>query len=392
MTGQDSGPGGVVGGRWIGNDPEALVGMMDEGDVLLADRRDRVGLAVEFDGEVGVEAALEVNGQVEVQEWRHGGGAQAGAFFRQSALPGVIGGEAGGAADIVLVVPLDLRLEEVVGGSKGGDFLIGQKGDQTVLEGAEAAFDFTFGGSVWSDAMGDAQGGQGALELGMSVQAVGGGGVAEKRQAVGVDASGHAIGFKGQAEVLEMGPGGVAGGEGGGEDFAGVIIDGQDESGVALGGPPRMRGGIVLPEFADGGALPAAAGFGTRSLRGNQFWEMAAHIMGHGGAGTMEVKASGQFIGEQGEVEGLAVGQDVLEVSDGLGGPEAAAGSAGRFGVEGWFVGQPAMAEAIELGRADHQSLGGGGGIQLAEIERGQDVLNKEGRNTVEELLFFFIA
>jgi hypothetical protein len=119
---------------------------------------------------------------------------------------------------------------------------------------------------------------------------------------------------------------------------------------------------------------------------------MEAHIFGHGGAGTMEVKVSGQFIGEQGEVERLAVGQDVMEVSDCLGGPEAAAGSAGRFGVEGLSVGEPAMAEAIELGRADHQSLGGGGGIQLAEIERGQDVLNKEGRNTVEELLFFFIA
>jgi len=392
MTGQDSGPGGVVGGRWIGNDPEALVGMMDDGDVLLADRSDRVGLAVEFDGEVGIEAALEVNGQMEVQEWRHGGGAQAGAFFSQSAMPGVIGGEAGGAADIVLVVPLDLSLKEVVGGSKGGDFLIGQKGDEAVLEGAEAAFDFPFGGSVRSDAMGDAQGGQGALELGMSVQAVGGGSVAEERQAVGVNASGHTIGFKGQAEMLEMAPSGVAGGEGGGEDFTGVIIDGEDEGGVSLGGPPRMRGGIVLPEFADGGALPAAAGFGARILRGNQFWEMEAHIFGHGGAGTMEVKASGQFIGEQGEVERLAVGQDVLEVSDSLGGPEAAAGAAGRFGLEGLFVGQPAMAEAIELGRAYHQSLGGGGGIQLAEIERGQDVLNKEGRNTVEELLFFFIA
>jgi hypothetical protein len=53
---------------------------------------------------------------------------------------------------------------------------------------------------------------------------------------------------------------------------------------------------------------------------------MEAHIMGHGGAGTMEVKASGQFIGEQGEVEGLAVGQDVMEVSDCLGGPEACGG------------------------------------------------------------------
>jgi hypothetical protein len=240
--------------------------------------------------------------------------------------------------------------------------------------------------------MGDAQGGQGALELGMSVQAVGGGSVTEKRQAVGVNAGGHAMGFKGQAEMLEMAPSGVAGGEGGGEDFAGVIIDGEDEGGVPLGGPPGVWGGIVLPEFADGGALPAAAGFGSRLLGGNQFGEMAVDIIGDGGAGTMEAKAAGQLIREQGEVERLTVGQDVMEVSDGLGGPEAAAGAAGRFGLEGLFVGQPAMAEAIELGRADHQSLGGGGGIQLAEIESGQDVLDKEGGNTVEELLFFFIA
>ena len=240
--------------------------------------------------------------------------------------------------------------------------------------------------------MGDAQGGQSTLELGMRVQAVGGGSVAEKRQAVGVDAGGHAIGFKGKAEMLEMAPGGVAGGEGGSEDFAGVIIDGQDESGVALGGPPGMRGGIVLPEFADGGALPAAAGFGTRLLGGNQFGEMAADIIGDGGAGTVEGKAAGQFIGEQGEVERLAMGQDILKVNDCLSGPEAVAGAAGRFGLEGLFVNQPAMAQAIELSRADHQSLGGGGGIQLTEIESGQDVLNKESRNAVEELLFFFIA
>ena len=140
----------------------------------------------------------------------------------------------------MLVVPLDLSLKEVVGRSKGGDFFIGQKGDQAVLKGAEAAFDFTFGGSVWSDAMGDAQGGQGALELGMGVQAVGGGGVAEKRQAVGVNAGGHAIGFKGLAEVLEMGPSGVAGSEGGGDNFARVIIYGEDEGGVSFGGPPGV--------------------------------------------------------------------------------------------------------------------------------------------------------
>ena len=43
--------------------------------------------------------------------------------------------------------------------------MVGQKGDQTFLEGAEAAFDFPFG--LWgrSYQVGDAQGTQSALKL-----------------------------------------------------------------------------------------------------------------------------------------------------------------------------------------------------------------------------------
>ena len=89
------------------------------------------------------------------------------------------------------------------------------------------------------------------------------------------------------------------------------------------------------------------------------------------------------------EFDGEVGVETALEVNGQVEVQEAAAGSAGRFGLEGLFVGQPSMAEAIELGWADHQSLGGGGGIQLAEIESGQDILHKEGGNTVEELLFF---
>lgn len=61
----------------------------------------------------------------------------------------------------------------------------------------------------------------------------------------------------------EVTPGGVAGHERAAQDFAGVIVQGQNECGIVIGGPPGMRRGIMLPEFADGGALPAAAGFGA---------------------------------------------------------------------------------------------------------------------------------
>lgn len=61
----------------------------------------------------------------------------------------------------------------------------------------------------------------------------------------------------------EVTPGRIAGDERTAEDFAGVIVQGQNESGVVIGGPPWMRRGIMLPEFSDGGALPAAARLGA---------------------------------------------------------------------------------------------------------------------------------
>ena len=84
----------------------------------------------------------------------------------------------------------------MLGGRVVGDFLVGQQGDQAVLEGAEAAFDFAFGRGIGGDAVGHAQGGEGALELGVGVEPVGGGGVAEEGQAVGVKTGGQAVGFK----------------------------------------------------------------------------------------------------------------------------------------------------------------------------------------------------
>ena len=60
-----------------------------------------------------------------------------------------------------------------------------------------------------------------------------------------------------------MVPGGIGGDEDGAQEFAGVVIDGQQEGLLVLGGPPLVDGGIVLPEFAHTGAFPAAAGLGV---------------------------------------------------------------------------------------------------------------------------------
>jgi len=178
---------------------------------------------------------------MEVQERGRGHGEEPGAFLGEGFVPRGVGGQAGGAADVVLVVPVQLELEELIGSLEIGDAFVGQERDEPFLKGVEAAFDLALGGGVGGDAVGDAQGGEGALELGMGVEAVGGGTMAKERQTVGVEGDGRAVLFDGGAQVAEVTPGGVAGDEGAGDDFAGVIVGGKDERGIDVGGPPRMR-------------------------------------------------------------------------------------------------------------------------------------------------------
>ena len=105
-----------------------------------------------------------------------------------------------------------------------GDFLVGQKGDDAFLEGAKAAFDFAFGLRAGGDQMGDAQGGEGALELGARIPAIGRGLMAEQGQTIGVKSYRDAVEGKDAAEVLEVVPSGVGGNKDGGQEFARVII------------------------------------------------------------------------------------------------------------------------------------------------------------------------
>jgi hypothetical protein len=312
--------------------------MVNEGDGFLAQGGDGPVVAEEVQSAVGVEAALMVKGQMEVQERGRWHRQEAGAFFGEGFVPRGVGGQAGGAADVVLVVPVQLELEELIGGFEIGDAFVGQEGDEAFLKGVEAAFDFALGLGVRGDAMGDAQGGEGALELGMGVEAVGGGAMAKERETVGVEGDGRAVFFDGSAQVAEVAPSGVAGDESAGDDFAGVIVGGEDEGGIDLGRPPRMGRGIVLPEFADVGALPAAAGLGAGRLRGDMLGEVLLDVMGDGGAGTVEVPAASQFVGQEGEVEGLAVWEDVgQEIMSGLR-PRGVMIAAGRLRGEAGLV------------------------------------------------------
>ena len=99
--------------------------------------------------------------------------------------------------------------------------------------------------------MGDAQCGEGALELGAGIAVVRHGIMAEEAEAVGVDHHGQAVLDEQAAKMLEMIPGGVGGDEDRAQQFARMVIDGQEQGLLFIGRPPLVDGRIVLPEFID---------------------------------------------------------------------------------------------------------------------------------------------
>lgn len=73
-----------------------------------------------------------------------------------------------------------LGLEELIGGGKVGDFLVGHQGDQTFLEDLEAALDLTLGLGIGRDPVVNAQGSESTLELRMGIQPVSRGSMAKQ--------------------------------------------------------------------------------------------------------------------------------------------------------------------------------------------------------------------
>jgi len=165
-------------------------------------------------------------------------------------FPGCIGAEAGGAADGG-ILSLNLSVEHDLCGGIAADFFIGQDCHQAFLQGSKAAFDLAFGLRAGSDQMGHAQGGEGALELGTGITVIGHGIMAKEAKAVGVHDHRQAVLEKEAAKMLEMIPSGVGGDKDRAQEFAGMIIHGQQQGLLFIGGPPLVDGGIMLPQFID---------------------------------------------------------------------------------------------------------------------------------------------
>ena len=272
--------------------------MVDEGDGGSLGWSDGPATAQEVDLEVGIDPAAQVERQMQVQQ---GGGRtrpDGGALLRQGFGPSGIGTQAGGAADGGILVG-DLAIQDDLSGGVIADVFISQERHQALLQGAKAAFDFAFGLRTGGDQMGHAQGGEGALELGTGIAVIGHGIMAKEAQAVGINDQRQGVLEKEPAKMLEMIPGGVGGDKDRAQELAGMIIHGEQEGLLRRGGPPLVDGGVVLPEFAQPGTLPAAPGVGAWGWLADEVGEVGADKGGDRLAMPPETEAAGQFIGHQ---------------------------------------------------------------------------------------------
>lgn len=144
---------------------------------------------------------------------------------------------------------MEFPVEHDLSGGIAADFFIGKEGHQAFLQGSEASFDLALGLRVGGDQMGDAECGEGALELGAGITVVGHGVMAEEAEAVGVDHHGQAMLEKEAAKMLEMIPSGVSGDKNRAQEFSRMIINRQEQGLLFFGWPPLVDGRIVLPEF-----------------------------------------------------------------------------------------------------------------------------------------------
>ena len=207
-------------------------------------------MAKKVDLVVGVDAAFQMESQMQVQQGCRRTGTRGCALLGEGIFPGCIGAEAGGAADGGILA-LNLPVEHDLCGGIAADFFIGQDGHQAFLQGSKAAFDLAFGLRAGSDQMGYPQSGEGALELGTGITVIGHGIMAKEAEAVGVHDHRQAVPEKKAAKMLEMIPSGVGGDKDRAQEFAGMIIHGQQQGLLFIGGPPLVDGGIVLPKFID---------------------------------------------------------------------------------------------------------------------------------------------
>lgn len=144
----------------------------------------------------------------------------------------------------------------------------------------------------------------------------------------------------------------------------------------------------MLPEFAQAGSFPTAAGLGEGRGRTDQEREVTARVSGDRFAVALESEAGDEFVGNE-LIVGRALerqegGQELLD----LGGPCAAVVAAGEVESESVWFAKPGGTQAKEMSPADAQELGGGVRVEIAAVEAGERLMEELQGEAFGKLVF----
>ena len=359
-------------------DPKLTVWMVEDDDGLAEGRGDLVIAPLKVDGMGVVDAAAAAQGEVEIKErgWRNGMHSAIGR--ERLFLPDKEGPAAGGAI-YGLILASDFHLEDNIGLLPGGSAGVGEKGDQTALEGAEAAFDFALGLRCGSDPMGDAETSEGALELAYRIAVVVAGAWPEEAESIGIHDFGEPPFPECLAEVLEMVPSRIGSHKAAGEVKSRVIVGGEQEGLLGRCGPPLVNGAVVLPEFADVRTTkaPIDARFASRS--GHEVPIVGLDVCLHRGAGANQTTEALKFVGDQLIVGRVLEWQKILQKCFGFSWPFSSPITPAGGGLEASAPLEEVALKLVKPGTA-HPKMGGcRGGVERTRVEVVEDVADESG-------------
>ena len=188
--------------------------------------------------------------------------------------------------------------------------------------------------------------------------------------------------------MLEVIPCRIGRDKDGAQKFSRMIIHGQQQGLLFIGGPPLVDGGIVLPQFIQARALPAPAGSGPRFRLADKVWEVNSGKGGHRLSMALETEAGFQFVGHQLEVGRPLEGDELLDESDGCRRPVRPMVAAGEPGGEVGAFSEEAGAEPVELGATDLELAGGISDVDQPVVELLEDLLEEQVSEAFCDLFF----
>ena len=133
----------------------------------------------------------------------------------------------------------------------------------------------------------------------------------------------------------------------------------------------------MLPEFAEVCTAEAPEGARVALWQADEFWEMLLYESLHAGASASEVVKSQQFVANELVVGRFLEGEEIVEESDNLMGPDLCVIAAAGFDAEGGAVFAPSIEELVEARLADLQVEARLGAGELSGVEIGQSFGDK---------------